>query len=395
MRFLQEFWFVITHEVHTLLGLMSGRILFAAIALSILVTMIIAVRRKLSPNIRTWLWALCIPTFFFPFERSAVILGLSIPISDVTETLLMRCSYLWHFSLPTGMLVSAVIVHRERRRTLKLIEEKRLCGCAAYFHKGRSHIYLPPDFDSSYTEEQREMLLAHEKQHIAQHDPLLYRFLQTVQCVFWFCPPVHKAVRLLRQDRELLCDHHIMQGRSKYEYGMLLLLEAQKGASAATLPCLVSETGGVYERITACVKPFPNRKIPVMLMAGAAILLLAAGLIGFISPVVTEPMEIYASLSQDDLFSHTDGLERFVVLRKDGVSLDQQGLMQYAVSQGFAPETEISVFVKHSQRFTVTSCYTVCAGWNFYVGQLETEELFFPFYDSAFGKLWGFLYRII
>lgn len=399
MSFWGGLWFVITHEIHALIGLTAERVLFVAIVISIIAAMIALVRRNLPPNLRSWLWALCIPALVLPFGNSAVILGLSvsemIPAGGLLETLLTWIYYLWHFGWFAGMLAFAVHTHIERRRTIKLIRGKRLLGCAAYFYRGRSHIYLPSDFTVSYTEKQREMLLAHEKQHIAQHDPLIYRMLQIIQCVFWFCPPVHKAVRLLRQDRELLCDRSVMRSYGEREYGELLLYEAKKSTGFHTIPCLVSETGDVYERITACVKPFSNKKMPAVLAAGMAVSLLMVGVIGLFKPMDTAPTNIRMSFSQDNTFSNIDGAERFIVIKNDGIALDQQGLMQYAAAQGLSAETGIDVSATYSERITATSCYTVGCGGSFFIGQLETEELFFPYYDSVWKKLWGFLYRII
>ncbi len=97
------------------------------------------------------------------------------------------------------------------------------------------------------------MLLAHERQHVEQHDPLLYSAPEWLNCVFWFCP-VRSAVRPFRRDKELLCDERVQRCFSRREYLMLLLLlrEAGKSVLKGVIAGINADSGTLYKRIKAC-----------------------------------------------------------------------------------------------------------------------------------------------
>jgi len=282
----------------------------------------------------------------------------------------------------------------ERKNTMRLIKSDKLTTCAAYFYKGRSRIYLSPDFDQAYTPAEREMLLAHERQHVIQHDPLLYRFLQIMRCVFWFCPLLHKAVHLIRQDRELLCDERVTLRFSKREYGCLLLREAQKAPPSCAVAGVVSEVGGVYERVNACVTPFSANKNTAIIVTSIAAILFTTGFIGFASPIVNKPMDIRVFLVDDASFSHIEGAEEFVLFTDDGIALDQDRLYEHVVAAGLMPEQVLNVCVIEGERPTLTSCYTVSNGGVFKISELKSEKILFSYYDAGF-NIWGMLYKVL
>ncbi|MFT4105192.1 MAG: M56 family metallopeptidase [Lacrimispora sp.] len=386
-------------KLTTLLSLLTGRILFAAFVLAILIGFIMQVRRKLSPAIRSWQWGLCLLALFIPFERSAIIIAQELKffpfmqdgtIADIP--LLYWTFKLWSLIWFFGFIFSALKTHRAHKYTLRLLKEGKMTGCAAYFYRGRSHIYLPPEFKKAYTSTEQAMLIAHEKQHIKHHDPLLYRFLQVVQCVFWFCPFIHKALRLIRQDRELLCDERASSGFSKREYGMLLLREAQKEVPGRAVAGIVSEPSGVYERVQACVSPFPgNTKAAVRVVCIAAAMF-AVGFIGIIKPVVSAPMDIRVFLADDKSFLHIEGTERFVLLKQGGIALAQQELYEYAISVGLKPEQRLNVSVLQGERPTLVGFHTVNGGGWFLISELKSKDIFFPYYDEGF-NLWSVLFK--
>ena len=387
----------------TLIELLLVRLLFAAIMLSVLITLIMLARKNLAPAARSWLWGLCVPVLFIPFEHSAVILAQSaggpvaLPESAPFQIAWLVFSTALNCILIAGIVISAVKICRRRKKTIRLLKSGKIAYCAAYYYKGRSRIYTPPNFGEAYTPDERGMLLAHEKQHVLQRDTLLYPFLQAVQCVFWFNPLVHMAVRLIRQDRELLCDERVTLNCPKHAYGMLLLSEAQKPFCNHAIAGAASEQAGMYERVAACVKPFPKDKKAAVVVACIAAVVFAAGCIGFTQPIVNAPMDIQVSLidAGDNGFSpQFNGAEKFVLVEQDGIYINQEGLFEYAVSAGLTPEQRLSVRVIEAKRQTLTSCYTVSNGGWFAVSELNSEELFFPFHDAGF-NLWSVLFKVI
>lgn len=57
-----------------------------------------------------------------------------------------------------------------------------------------------------YTEEERRLIRAHERQHICRGDPKSNALAAALQVVFWFNPLAHIGARLMRIDQELACD---------------------------------------------------------------------------------------------------------------------------------------------------------------------------------------------
>lgn len=383
--------------LNALLELLLGRILYASVILSFLVGLIMFARKNLKPTIRSWIWALCVPALFIPFEHGIVSLARTfytppdfIP-SDfplaVWELVNALPPYLWL----SGVAIYAAKTQKNNNCTMRMLQTGQLRGCAAYFYKCGSHIYLPPDFETAYTSTEREMLLAHENQHIIQHDPILYRFLQTIQCVFWFNPLVHIAVRLIRQDRELLCDWHMAYGHSKHEYGMLLLREAKKNSIGHMMPGIVSEAGGVYERVTACVKPFSENSKPAVIVAGIAAVMFAVGSMGFVKPIVNTQRDVHIVIEHDGVFSRLESAERFIILKPDGVAIDQQGLFEHAVSIGLDYEQELDVIIIKAERLTLIGNWTQSSGGIFTIKELKTEDIFFPYSHGG----WDMMFRLL
>jgi hypothetical protein len=300
-------------------------------------------------------------------------------------------SYIWL----AGFIFFSLKAYADNRRTLHLLNTHKLNGCAAYFHKGRSYIYLPPDFHTTYTPAEQDLLLAHERQHITQHDPLLYRLLQMAQCVFWFNPLIHKAIRLIKQDRELLCDERVTQGRCKREYGVLLLREAQMAMPIHAIAGIAAKPGDVYERIAACAIPFPRNRKSIVIILGIAAVILAIGIMGFLMPAFESPMDIRLYLVEDISFSqHIEGAERFAFLEQGGIALDQKGLYEHALSVGLKPEQRLHMYITTGKRPTLTSYSTVSSGFEFAIHELESERLFFSYSDTEL-NLWSVLYKVI
>ncbi|WP_293902480.1 M56 family metallopeptidase [Phenylobacterium sp.] len=73
-------------------------------------------------------------------------------------------------------------------------------------------IVLPAD-DGRYTPEERELIRAHEREHVARKDPRAAAVVALFQCLCWFNPFAHLAAYLLRLDQELACDAAVVMHR--------------------------------------------------------------------------------------------------------------------------------------------------------------------------------------
>ena len=87
-------------------------------------------------------------------------------------------------------------------------------GCAGPAVVGfiAPRIILPAD-DGRYSADERELIRAHERVHIARKDPRGAAFVAIFQCVCWFNPFAHLAAHLLRLDQELACDAAVVMNR--------------------------------------------------------------------------------------------------------------------------------------------------------------------------------------
>lgn len=85
-------------------------------------------------------------------------------------------------------------------------------------------IVLPAE-TAEYSAAERDLIRAHEREHVARKDPRAAAFAALCQCVCWFNPLVHLAAYLLRLDQELACDAAVIRRRphARALYGQTLL----------------------------------------------------------------------------------------------------------------------------------------------------------------------------
>jgi beta-lactamase regulating signal transducer with metallopeptidase domain len=73
----------------------------------------------------------------------------------------------------------------------------------------------PIDYRQRFTERERDLILRHERAHLAQGDPLANLLIAGFQVLFWFNPLVHVAASQIRLDQELACDALVIEARPK------------------------------------------------------------------------------------------------------------------------------------------------------------------------------------
>ena len=188
----------------------------------------------------------------------------------------------------------------------------------------RPRIVTPPDFESRYDAQERDLILAHERTHLAAGDTLANALACAVQCLGWFNPLVHLGVRAMRIDQELACDAEVI-GRypqARRLYGELLL-KTQLAAQTLPLGCHWPAGGEhpLKERIAMLKSPLPALAERRAGLAVAA--LLALGAVGgawaasaqspsvvtmpdwLIKPV---PADLVAAYPADALKAHVEGM---------------------------------------------------------------------------------------
>lgn len=98
-------------------------------------------------------------------------------------------------------------------------------------------IVLPAE-GRGYTPAERELIRAHEREHVARKDPRAAAAVAAIQCLCWFNPLVHLAAYLLRLDQELACDAAVIRSRpgARTLYGQTLL-KTQLAATPLPFGC--------------------------------------------------------------------------------------------------------------------------------------------------------------
>lgn len=139
----------------------------------------------------------------------------------------------------------------------------------------RPIIITPADFDERYSDEERRIVLAHERAHLAQGDPLINAFVVALQCANWFNPFVHIGARALRLDQELAADAAVLATAARRPYAEAILkTQIMAGAplGAAWPP---NSAHSLKERIAMLKRTLPNRT--QRLLGVSAIAIVAAG----------------------------------------------------------------------------------------------------------------------
>ena len=136
---------------------------------------------------------------------------------------------------------------------------------------------LPGDFEERYAPRERELILAHERVHLARGDTRINALVALLRSVNWFNPLVHYAAKCMRVDQELACDAGVIarfpQARRLYADAMLKTQLSGSSWQAMRLPagCHWASGDSLKERIIMLKHPLPTRTRRI---SGIAVLVL-------------------------------------------------------------------------------------------------------------------------
>ena len=255
-----------------------------------------------------WLWlalptsalALMLPRIDWPAGDAAASAPDSIGWVSAQVTALLRSI---HVSRPIAAAVCVVwavgvgialarMVHRQRAfvRSLGTLEplpdgtwRSRAVAEPMLIGALRPRVLVPFDFESQYSAEEREFVLAHERAHVRRRDTLVNGLGALWLCIFWFNPLMFGAMRLLQFDQDLACDATVLASAGKGRRGRYAeaLLKAQLAGEAALPLLLACHWGSVHplrHRIAALRRPVPGRIRHAIGIICAATLVASAGL---------------------------------------------------------------------------------------------------------------------
>jgi beta-lactamase regulating signal transducer with metallopeptidase domain len=187
-----------------------------------------------------------------------------------------------------GALAAGGLVAWRQRRFIVAMGRLTPSGAAGVYHAERPdvgpavvglfrpRIIAPADFEARFAGGERDLILAHERAHLAGGDAAINALACAAQCLSWFNPLAHLAVRTLRIDQELACDATVIgrfpQMRRTYAE---LLLKTQIATHPLPLGCHwpAGDDHPLKERIAMLKSPLPR---PSMRAAGLALAGLAS-----------------------------------------------------------------------------------------------------------------------
>jgi TonB family protein len=125
----------------------------------------------------------------------------------------------------------------------------------------RARIVLPADFEARYSIGERELILAHERIHLARRDVLGNALLAALRCVYWFNPLAWIAADRFRRDQELACDETVVtrHPHARRVYGEAMV-KTQLSAMPAPLACHWFGGHPLKERIAMLKRPVPRTR---------------------------------------------------------------------------------------------------------------------------------------
>jgi beta-lactamase regulating signal transducer with metallopeptidase domain len=139
-------------------------------------------------------------------------------------------------------------------------------------------IVLPVDAMDRYAAAERDLMLAHERAHIARGDLVANAAVAALRCLFWFNPLVHFAARHFRHDQELACDQQVVRRHpdARRAYGEAML-KTQLARGVLPLGCHWAQPHPLRERIEMLKQPLHSMRRRAVGRAIAFALLLATG----------------------------------------------------------------------------------------------------------------------
>jgi beta-lactamase regulating signal transducer with metallopeptidase domain len=169
---------------------------------------------------------------------------------------LVNFFFLWLAGAIT-MTVWFALQHKKLIRQLgKLLPQQRfykaknMSGGPMLLGVWNPKIIVPENFSEHYSEQQQELILAHERAHAKHGDPLFNSLFAALQCCFWFHPLIHFSVRLFRIDQELACDARVItQFPNTQRHYAEALLKTQSQRPNTAIACQLHSYHPLKERI--------------------------------------------------------------------------------------------------------------------------------------------------
>lgn len=107
-------------------------------------------------------------------------------------------AFLWFFGAALGLFLAARAQAAFERAAQAGRAGPAVCGVIS------PRVVMPAR--DPYSDDERTLIRAHEREHVARGDPKANALAAAFQVLFWFNPLVHLGARAMRLDQELACD---------------------------------------------------------------------------------------------------------------------------------------------------------------------------------------------
>ncbi len=123
----------------------------------------------------------------------------------------------------------------------------------------RGRIVVPRDFDARYSADERDLVLRHERAHLARRDLSANLVAAILRCVHWFNPLLHFAFRRYLLDQELAADALVLVTRPTARRAYAdAMLKTQCLSLPPPLGCHWQPAYPLRERIMMLKQPLPG-----------------------------------------------------------------------------------------------------------------------------------------
>ena len=143
----------------------------------------------------------------------------------------------------------------------------------------RPAVIIPQDLDIVSSEEELRFIFLHELQHCRHKDALLNLLVCVLEIPYWFNPLIWYGFRQLQKDREIACDHAVIDHvgiSERMNYGLTILRFARhagQGVFASPLSGISSSASTTKQRIMEITEYRPATALQRLKSAGIFLLI--------------------------------------------------------------------------------------------------------------------------
>lgn len=166
-----------------------------------------------------WIMGICASGGYFLLSavRIFILRRNAFPVTWYTEPALMR-----EYNL--------CLQKSKIRRRIPLYISCRICSpvCYGLFFP---RIIIPEDLDLTLSREELHFIFLHELGHYKRRDSLLNTISCILQIIYWFNPVIWYSFHLMRNMREIACDHYVIKTvgeENRAAYGKTLIRYAER-----------------------------------------------------------------------------------------------------------------------------------------------------------------------